>query len=144
VILPRDAPELSRVPDEVRALLRARIESFEQLEILLSLREGRGAGTVEEMSARFGIDHTLAASALAHLQAYELARSHGRGAELRYVYAPASPALDAAIGGLARLYAAQPVAILKILSANAIHRVRTGALRAFADAFILRKDKDRG
>jgi hypothetical protein len=30
------------------------------------------------------------------------------------------------------------------MSANAINRVRTGALRAFADAFVIRKDKDDG
>lgn len=137
-------PDFPQVPEEVRALLRERIESYEQLEMLFALRNDRREQTAAQMSARFGIDRTLAQTALAELHTHGLVQARGRGAEPRYLYAPASPALEETIGHLARLYVEQPIAVLRILSANAIKRVRTGALRAFADAFILRKDKDRG
>jgi hypothetical protein len=143
VMPPDEIPDLLEVPDDVRALLRERIESYEQLEMLFALRNDRREQSPAEMSARFGIDRTLAASALAELQTHGLAQSRGRDPE-RYRYAPASPALDQAVGHLARLYIEQPIGVLKILTANAIRRVRTGALRAFAEAFILRKDEDRG
>jgi len=137
-------PDFPQVPEDVRALLRERIESYEQLEMLFALRNDRREQTAAALSARFGIDRTLAQSALAELQTHGLAQARGRGAEPRYVYAPASAALEEAVSRLARLYVEQPIAVLRILSTNAIERVRTGALRAFADAFILRKGKDRG
>ena len=141
---PEAEPSLSQLPEEVRALLRERIESYEQLEVLFALRNDRREQTAQEMSVQLAIDRTLADSTLAELQAQGLAELRGRDPEPRYLYAPANPQLDQAVAHLARLYAEQPIAILKILSANAIRRVRTGALRAFADAFILRKDTDRG
>ena len=41
-------------------------------------------------------------------------------------------------------YRADPMSVLMLLSANAIERVRTGALRAFADAFRLGGPKSNG
>jgi hypothetical protein len=42
-------------------------------------------------------------------------------------------------------YTQNPARVLRLLSANAIERVRTSAVHAFADAFVLRKqDRDRG
>ena len=45
---------------------------------------------------------------------------------------------------LVEVYEEQPIEIIKLMSANAIERVRTAALRAFADAFVLHKGKDNG
>jgi len=42
-------------------------------------------------------------------------------------------------------YSQNPARLMRLLSAHAIQRVRTSAIRAFADSFILKKkDPDRG
>jgi DNA-binding HxlR family transcriptional regulator len=138
------APDGDGVPDDVRALLRERISSYEQLEILLALQNEPAGRTGEELSSHLRIPSSLVASTLAELQARGLVQRQSLAPEAHYVYMPASPALGAAVAHLARLYVERPVTIMKIMSSNAIQRVRTGAVRAFADAFILRKDKDNG
>jgi hypothetical protein len=45
---------------------------------------------------------------------------------------------------LERVYAEQRLAVIKLMSDNAIERLRTGAARAFVDAFLIgRKKNDR-
>ena len=148
-----DAPaEREVLTDDVRALLRERIESYEELETLLALERLRGAGkTADELSAAAHVGAPLIERALRSLEARALiergaspAAGSARELEPRYFYAPASPELDGAVRALAKLYAEQPIAIIKLMSENAIQRVRTGAARAFADALILRKDKNNG
>jgi DNA-binding MarR family transcriptional regulator len=139
-----------RLPDEVRALLRERIESYEELEALLALERLRGTGrTAEELSGAVHVDVPLIERALRSLEARALIERRAPSAqnsalrpEPRYFYAPASTQLDSAVRALAMAYAEQPIPIIKIMSENAIQRLRTGAARAFADAFILRKDKN--
>jgi DNA-binding MarR family transcriptional regulator len=142
----QDAPAPDRVPDDVRALLRERIESYEELEVLLALERDRSAErTAEELSAAQRIAPALAEAAVRALESRGLlAGRRGSAHGSCYRYSPATPALDAAVRGLVRVYAEQPISIIKIMSENAIQRVRTGAVRAFADAFILRKDKSDG
>lgn len=41
---------------------------------------------------------------------------------------------------LASVYTSRPIDIMRLMSANAIERVRTAALRTFAEAFVIRKD----
>ncbi|MGH8219594.1 MAG: hypothetical protein ACREUT_13680 [Steroidobacteraceae bacterium] len=137
------------LPDAVRVLLRERIESYEELEILLALERLRGTGkTVEELNAAVHGGMTLIESALRLLEARALierravpAVEGAQRAEIRYFYAPQSSELDGTVRALATAYAEQPIPIIKLMSENAIQRLRTGAARAFADAFILRKDK---
>lgn len=143
------------LPDAVRGLLRERIESYEELEILLALERQRGAGkTVEELTAAVHGGAALMESALRSLEsralierrAVTVAEDAGgtHRAKTRYFYAPGSSELDSAVRALAKAYAEQPIPIIKLMSENAIQRMRTGAARAFADAFILRKDKNNG
>ncbi len=143
--------ERERLPEDVLALLRERIESYEELETLLALERLRGADkTAEELGAAVHVGAALIEHALRSLEARALiergtpAAGSARELELRYLYAPATPELDGAVRALARLYVEQPLSIIKVMSENAIQRVRTGAARAFADAFILRKDKNNG
>lgn len=138
------ARDPDRVPDDVRALLRERIGSYEQLEILLLLHKERSGLTAEALSSRLQIAPPLTASTLAELQARGLVRPQAAASEARYLYEAATPTLDAAVSRLARAHAEHPISIIKLMSANAIQRVRIGAARTFADAFILRKDKRSG
>lgn len=135
-----------RVPDDVRALLSERIESYEQLEILLALERARGAEkTSDELSTTLRVGSALVEPALRALESRGLiGRRSTTEHEPHYLYMPATAALDGAVQALARAYAEQPIPVIKLMSENAIQRVRTGAVRAFADAFILRKDKNDG
>ena len=139
-----------RLPEEVRALLRERVESYEELEILLALERLRGTGrTADELSTAVHVQVPLIERALRSLEAHGLIERRiepvagdARKPEPRYRYAPAGPELDRAVQALAKAYTEQPIPIIKLMSENAIQRMRTGAARAFADAFILRKDKN--
>jgi hypothetical protein len=135
----------AEIPDDVRALLRDHIESYEQLEVLLLLRREVGkTWAAERISGRLGISPALAADALAALRSSRLVVAHEDEPETRYVYAPGKASLVETVNRLASDYASARIEIVKLMSANAINRVRTGALRAFADAFVIRKDKDDG
>lgn len=132
------------LPEDVQRLLRDQIESYEQLELLLLLRtELDRPWTAEALSARLRIPVSLAVAALDELQTVRLVEARPLGAERQYAYVPQSDRVEAALGSLAQAYREHPIPILKQMTANAIERVRTAALRTFADAFILRKDKDK-
>ena len=134
------------LPEDVRALLREHIESYEQLEVLLLLRRERQEKlTIAELTARLHIREELIGSALDGLEAGGLVVTTGTPAERRFAYRPVSSGIDAAAGRLEREYAERPVRIIQLMSANAIDRVRSAALHTFADAFVLKKkDTDRG
>lgn len=134
----------AEIPDDVQALLRDHIESYEQLEILLLLRREVGkTWAAERIGERLGISASLAADALAALRSSRLVAAQDEP-ETRYAYAPEKAALEETVSRLASDYASARIEIIKLMSANAINRVRTGALRAFADAFVIRKDKNDG
>ncbi len=132
------------LPDEVRALLRERIESYEALEILIALERVRGIGkTAGELSAGLHVTPALVDRAVRNLEAAGLVERRS-AVQPQYFYAPPSAELDCAVRALARAYAEQPIPVIKLMSENAIQRMRTGAARAFADAFILRRGKGDG
>ncbi|MGH8259793.1 MAG: hypothetical protein ACREUG_08890 [Steroidobacteraceae bacterium] len=130
----------------MRALLSERIESYEELEILLALERARGTSkSADELSAALHVGSALIEPALRALEAHGLiARRDAPQLGAGYGYEPATPALDEAVRELARAYREQPIPVIRLMSENAIQRVRTGAVRAFADAFILRRDKNDG
>jgi predicted transcriptional regulator len=133
------------LPEDVRKLLREHIESYEQLELLLLLRtELDHRWTVDALSARFRIPASLASLALDELQRAGFVQARAPGAEKQYVYVAQRDPVEATLNRLAQAYREHPIPILKQMSANAIERVRTAALRTFADAFLLRKDKKDG
>ncbi|MGH8316512.1 MAG: hypothetical protein ACREUL_00845 [Steroidobacteraceae bacterium] len=133
------------LPEDVHALLREHIESYEQLEILLLLRRERYEDwTPQGLTTRLRLPAELIESALTGLKASGLVEATGADPTPRFAYRPASSGLDAAVGRLEREYSERPISIIKLMSANAIERVRTAALHTFADAFVLKKDKNRG
>lgn len=132
------------LPEDVRALLHEHIESYEQLEILLLLhRERYENWTPQGVTTRLRLPAELIRSALTGLKASGLVEATGAD-PARFAYRPASSGLDAAVGRLAREYSERPISIIKLMSANAIERLRSAALHTFADAFVLKKDKNSG
>ena len=137
--------EASEPPPDVQILLRDHIESYEQLELLLLMRAARGSTWTEEtLSAQLHLAQSLVGAALERLKAGGFVEAQMHGSERRYAYLGQSDKLEATINRLAAAYREYPIPIIKLMSANAIERLRTSALRTFADAFILKKDKDRG
>ena len=134
----------SPLTDAVTALLADRIESFEQLETLLLLRQHRDqAWTPKSVGEKLGIAATTAAEALEHLCRKNLLDDRVDGEALRFRYAPATPDLDGAVSALARAYGERRLEVMTLVSANAVARVRTSATRMFADAFLIgRRKKD--
>jgi hypothetical protein len=136
-------PGESELPEDARTLLRTRVDTYERLAVLQLLeREAHRHWTAHEVSERLQIGTKLIEDALAALRAGGLVSSppEASGAS---VYSPADPAVKLAAERLLAMYRDQPLRIIQLLSSYAIERVRTAALRAFADAFVLNK-KDQG
>jgi hypothetical protein len=132
------------VGDEVCAFLRDHIDSFESLEVLLLLRRERTACTAEELCRRLKTRAPLIDDALAVLVRARLVNTTDQNMWALYTYADEDSARDAIVGALERVYRDEPIRIMQLMSTNAIERLRTSTIRAFADAFVVRKGKDRG
>jgi hypothetical protein len=131
------------VGEAVRSFLRDYIDSFESLELLLLLRQERTACTAEELCRRLKTRTPLIDDALASLVRARLVNTD-QSVVRWYAYADEDSARDAIVGSLERLYRDEPLLIMQLMSADAIERLRTSTIRAFADAFVVRKDKGRG
>jgi len=130
--------------DKTRTLLRDFITSFEMLEIFLLLQAnaGRDFGAAE-VARHTHIGDDLAVRALESLHARRLIQGPPPLPAGHFRYSPANRELADAADELARDFAERRAAVLSTMSTNAIERLRSGALTAFADAFILgskRKD----
>jgi len=132
------------IAKEVYALLRDHIRSYESLEVLLLLRRERTMWTAEALCAHLKARAPLIDSALATLVRAGLVNATDQTLQALYTYAGDDPARDAIVGSLDRLYRDERIEIVQLMSANAIERLRTSTIRALADAFILKKDNDRG
>lgn len=117
-------------------LLREHLTTFEQLEVLLYLRNHRdgefdAAALGETLALRS--EHLI--EALKGLAASELITAGPDGNSFRF--APRSPELTDAVEGLAVAYQEHSAPILSTMSIYAIERIRSGPLRAFADSFVV-------
>jgi hypothetical protein len=128
----------SPLPEPVRRLLRERVESYEHLEALLLLfREPGRDLSVDHVGQRLGIEAPAAAAALRHLEGCELLVRAG-GDPPAWRFRATSAALAADVAALAQAHETARVAVMEQMSANAIERMRTSALRSFAEAFRLK------
>jgi hypothetical protein len=125
------------ISDNAKALLRDHIESFEQLEILLLLRR-RGADTVDSdaIAIELKLDFDTVTEVLGHLCRGHLAARVGGEARL-FRYSADRPGMDAAVSNIAQSYAENRLEVINLMNTNAIERVRTSAMRAFANSFLL-------
>ena len=132
-------PERS-IPTDVLALLQERLAGLDELEVLLLVR-GMAPGNVSpsEIADRLGLPISSSESALESLCGAGLLAvdGGGGGAERRYAYRPTLPELDRAVASLAELYGDRRLEVMRILSNNALDRIRSAAARTFADAFVI-------
>jgi hypothetical protein len=140
----RNRSEAAAIPEEVGALLQDRIASFEQLLVLLLLHRSHpklwpSKAIADQLGIRDGLLEALRA-----LQAADLVKLETDGSDSLFVFAPATADIANTVSALQQSYQNHPAAIMRLMSENAIARVRGAAHRAFSDAFLIRKGKDRG
>lgn len=133
------------IPENVRLLLATSIETYDQLAMLLLLLERPNEElTAQRVAELLNVSPAAAQSSLEHLGAADLLIASGDANAPRYRYGPGRPELDQAARGLAQAYQDRRVEVMQLMSANAIERVRSGAIRLFADAFLLGRSKKDG
>jgi hypothetical protein len=127
--------------EQVRFFLREHVTSFERLEVLLLLHGSPSEElATSEVTRRLTIREELVAEALQGLVKSGLLGVRS-GA---FRFAPVTTALAAAVNALAIAYQDQRAAVLSTMSMNAIERIRSGPVKAFADSFVFRKKDDNG
>ena len=122
------------IPDDVLALLRERVSELDDLEVLLFVRSLGSAGCDHAaIGSELRLPVRAVQASIGHLTAAGLLRSD---ATERCSFVAETPAVEAAVAELAKLYAARPSLVMRVVNKLAIDRVRSGAARAFADAFV--------
>jgi DNA-binding transcriptional ArsR family regulator len=123
------------LPGELRELIRARLSSIEQVDVLMYLLRAGGERKVEEVASDLGIARETAGMRLFLLSSAGLLDAKG-SPEVRYSIATAAAPLVPLLQTLASAYAADRGAVSKELFGSAADPVRS-----FADAFKLKKPK---
>jgi hypothetical protein len=133
-----------KIPQDVIALLQEHVHSYEQLEILVLLRGWSGEELVDQAVAQaLGIPVESAAGALRQLAETGVLESITQS-DLQWRYRGPRDDLRPAIDGLAKAYKESRLEVMRLMTVNAIRRMRTGAMRAFADAFVVGKKRNDG
>jgi hypothetical protein len=121
------------IPPDVRALIDRHLISMDYVEVLLRIRrDAERAWRPEEIAIELRIDSKTAEQALRDLATAGLAaEQHGV-----YKYAPRSESARKAVDGLATMYNARPVTLVR-----ALYDRPAQALRSFSDAFRIRGEE---
>ncbi len=117
------------------------VQTYDQLEVLLLLYRRAGESlSYEGIADEVNLASDIAAVALDTLVQIEvLERAPGSPAQYRY---PARSSFEAEVSELSRAYADGRIAIVQLMSQNALERLKKSALLTFAEAFRLRGRKD--
>jgi predicted transcriptional regulator len=135
----------NEIPADLILFLRDNFATYEHLQVLEELSRDRSIAWREgDIATKLRLEPALVRAALTSLRASGLVASRSETRGQHFVYSPVTADLDQVVTRLFETYRHQPIEIIKLMSANAIERVRTAALRAFADAFVFRKDKGNG
>jgi len=126
------------VPDpvaEAQELLVDTVETFEKLEIVRLLVRS-APRKLDAIMAELVLPLDVARESLRELSAKRLIREDKGG----WIIDPAGPRHDAVIA-LVQLYDSDRIGVVNRMTKIALERIRAGAARTFADAFILRPKK---
>jgi hypothetical protein len=126
--------------ENLRQFLFEHIADYEHLDVLTLLaREPQRVWSAAEAAQSLGLELEVCRSALTHLSESGLLATRS-GAEA-FHYAPANETLARHVETLIRVYQEHRVEVVRMMSTNAVERVRTAAIRAFSGAFHLRGPK---
>lgn len=124
----------SDLPDIVRALIVAHIDSVVQLEVLLLLQaDPTRARTAAEVARELRIDATWVAGQLRQLCDAGLLSCTDQP-DTSYAYAPRTPELRDAANELAKAYTERRVTVISLIFSKPVDPIRS-----FTDAFRLRR-----
>jgi hypothetical protein len=133
----------SAIPASLKALLYSHVHAYEELEILVMMqRTPDRHWTAPGVAGQLTISDDLAADALRALTDRGVLEEVEEGSVLRY-HGPRAE-FRAAAAELVAFYEQHRLEVVMQLSANSIERMRTGAMRAFADAFFIGKRRKDG
>jgi transcriptional regulator with AAA-type ATPase domain len=125
------------LPQRVQRLLMAHIDSLETLETLLLLQtRTEQAWTASAVARELRMTEASAAARLGELTASRLLVTE-RGAPAKYRYSPASAEDVRSVAELAATYAQRRVSVITFIFSKPLARVRV-----FADAFLLKRERD--
>ena len=131
------------VSDEVRGFIATHVASVVQLESLLLLAaDAAREWTADHVASSLRIDPVWASSQMEALVHQGLAARNG-DAPHRYRYAPHDEPTRAAVDALAKAYVERRVTVISLIFSRPAEPTRPDSVRAFADAFRLRKDTDK-
>lgn len=123
--------------------LRERIDAFEQLEVLLLLREHRAQPwNAHAVASALRCDVAQALAALEHLRSSELLADGG--IDRHFSFSPRDEALAADVGAVLEAYQSARFEVLMFVSQCAMERIRSAHVRTFAQAFLLRDPNKKG
>lgn len=130
------------IPLDVRALLAEHIETHEQLATVLLMRsEPESSWTTDALAEKLKMPDTIAEETLRHLVDRQLvicAEQRPR----QYTYSAATPALRQCVDRLAKAHESHWLAVMNLITENAIARARGSVANALANAFVLRPRKE--
>lgn len=126
--------------DDLRRFLLDRVSSYEELDVLLLLVRGSGESwSAKAVAEALGAEADVCRAALESLLACGLLATGKDSTTFRYSSMTEEAARN--VETLARAYREQRAVVAMMMSANAVERVRTSAIRTFAEAFRLRGPK---
>jgi hypothetical protein len=131
------------ISSAVREFMLAYVRTYEQLEALLVMSQSPDRSwTAQELAQTLKLSLGSADEALREL-------AHHGVLALEPVPSPAAyrlPASDVSrtIAELGQIYADNRLLIMRVMNENAVERVRTDALRAFSNAFVIRGKENDG
>ena len=124
------------IPREVQDFIRSHLSSVAQLEILLLLQAAPGRPHApDDVAESLRIDPVWAGAEMQRLHTNGLFERSEDGSA--YCYRPGTPALDAAVRGLAKAFSTHRVSVITLIFATP-----SDSVGSFADAFKLKRDND--
>jgi len=133
----------SLVPAHLQSLLHAHIDSIEQLELLLWLyQHSNESWSASSAASALHLPEGIAEEALQLLDKGGFLGVTEAAGALLFFYRPATKELGELVERLVEVYPQQRVAIMKLLTAGAISRLKARALHTFVNASPSRKAKE--
>jgi len=124
------------LPEDVARFMNENVETIDQLEILRVLGEERQREwDARALSSEVQTEPEAIRAHLAAMQARGLITTATRAAGLTYRFGASTPELESMVNRLLQVYKERPVTMIKLVYERA-----KDPLRAFADAFRLRKE----
>jgi DNA-binding IclR family transcriptional regulator len=123
------------IASDVRRLLDAHVETYAQLEVLIRLASDCDRHwTIDDLAHELAIPVASVREAVDHLLRSGLIERSDQGGEALFTcraHREVLPLLES----LAEAYRVNRLAVVNLMNANALERMRTAAMRAFARAF---------